>query len=521
MAKQKDEYGNDATGLGVTTARGGISYVSASLLRSLFVFLVLIILVRLLHPEYYGFYTIAISFYGVIEIIGYFGIGTALRKRLPEAKSMQEKHHIITGAYIITGIMGVALAIVAFLVSSYIASAAYHNTALTLLLEIASITVIADTLYNVGVSTLLGLAKNAYAAVSNVSYAAVSLVMSPALVLLGYGVAGALWGNLIGFAAAMFLSFYYIVKSIGFTFKMPSTGTLRYLMGFSLPVFISNLANTGATNIGTLYLGIFSSAAIVGNYGAAFKLGSYVSVILSATTFVLLPAFSHALSKEKLSKRIGDIFNGSLYYSSLLLFPLAAYAISVASPLTRLLFSSAYSTSSLYFAVISGGLVFSFIGMYAGTLMIGHGSVKRYMVYQLIIAVVQLAVMVAIVPSLKAVGTLIAFFVLDPLLTNVLFTSFLVKKFHFRISFGPMLRVLSASVIVGVLLIAATIFLHQSRISVLTNAVILLLLYPPLLALCKGIDAKSLAFIRRVVHRMLFVEPILQKLCSYTQLFIR
>ncbi len=521
MAGQAEEMGSEVTGLGVATAKGGVSYVSASLVRSLFIFLLLVILVRLLQPAYYGFYTIAISFYAIIEIIGYFGIGTALRKRLPESETDVQKAHVVNGAYLITSLMGVILAVIAFLLSNYIAVTYYNNTALTLLLEIASITVISDTLYNVGVSTLLGLGKNGHAAISNVSYAAVNLVVSPALVLLGFGVAGALIGNLVAFTFAMFLSLFYIIRAIGFRFHMPSKPMMKYLMQFSLPVFVSNAANIGATNFGVLFLGIFASAAMVGNYGAAFKLGSFVTVILSATTFVLLPAFSHAFSKENLSKRIGDIFNGSLYYSVLMLLPMVAYAVSVSTPLTALLFSSAYHSSGLYFAAIASGLVLGVIGLYSGTLMIGHGSVKRFMLYQLLVVAIELVSMAILVPRFNATGLLFAFYLIGPIASNIIYTKFLFDRFSFKIEIWPILRVLCASVVIAVLLYIMSVLLHQSKVLILLNGIVLVLLYPPLLALFGGAKRKNIEFVRKVGDRMHLIKPLVDRFCSYSEFFIK
>ncbi len=521
MATKKPSKSSEVTELGVSTAKGGIYYISSSLLRGFFLFLVLIALVRLLSPNDYGLYTIAVAFYGVIEIIGYFGIGTALRKRLPESNDDSKRSHVISGAYLISGSMGIVLAAVAYLLSGYIAAHVYSNVALTQLFEIASITILADTLYNVGVSGLLGLGKNSGAGISNVSYAFANLIISPTLVILGYGVMGALIGNLVAYGLGAAISFIYILRSMHLKLRLPDYEMIRYLMYFSLPVFISNLANAGVTNFGILFLGAYVTATVVGGFGAAYKLASFISIIMAALTFVLLPAFSQMFSSERMAKRISDIYNGSLYYSLLLMLPLLAYIISVSYPLIALLFSYTYSYTSLYFAVIAVGLALAIIGNFAGTLMIGHGSVGKYMLYELAVTVITLATMFALVPSIGALGLLISFYVITPIVTNIIYARYLFSKFSFKIDYGPLIKILVASVVLCVVLYGVSILLHQSRISVLINGVVALLIFPPILAFFRGAEKSNIEFARKVGSRMPFVKPVIDMYIGYCEHFIR
>jgi hypothetical protein len=72
-----------------------------------------------------------------------------------------------------------------------------------------------------------------------------------------------------------------------------------------------------------------------------------------------------------------------------------------------------------------------------------------------------------------------------------------------------------------VILSGATMLLHQSRVSLLTNLLLLVLLYPPLLALLGGIKKKNLEFIRRVSYRVRGVDWLVSMLVAYTEKFVK
>ena len=529
MAKTTGRTKKHLTEFGVGTARGGISYIFGSLVRAFALFLLLIILARLLNPMLFGLYTLAIAFYGIIEVIAYFGIGTALRKRIPEAKKNEEIMAIITGGYIYSVAIGIVLAIVGFALSNYIAVNIYNNPAVGYLLQIASITVIVDVLFNVGTSSLVGLIRNRDAAVSNVIYSISSLVFSPLLFLLGYGVAGALIGLLIGYVVGAAISFWYLLKSISFKFVMPTRKIIDELTYFSIPVFVSNMSNIGATNFGILFfgaslsvaLGASASASILGNYGAAYKLGSFATVILSSATFVLLPAFSHAFVNKKLSKRISAVYNGSLYYTMLFLLAAVAYAISVSVPLNALLFSYNYNSAPVYFAIIATGIAIGVIGTYAGTLLIGRGNVRRFMFYQVIVAAVEIASMILLIPSLGAIGLLISFYVIGPILSDILYSYVLAKKFSISLRIMPLVRLFAASAFLCLILLGVTLLLHQSRFTIAINAVIALLIYPPILVLFKAVKKENLEFLMQISNKMHVIEVPAKHFISYTMRFVK
>jgi O-antigen/teichoic acid export membrane protein len=312
-----------------------------------------------------------------------------------------------------------------------------------------------------------------------------------------------------------------MIKHLGVGFVRPSKKDIKAVSVFSYPVMASNIAAQGALNLAVLVIGAVAITSVVGNYGAAYKLARLVDLTITAATFILLGAFSSALSKKRLAGRIGSIYNNSIYYTAIFLFPVVAYGIANAKPLIRLLFSASYTSAPLFFSVMIAGMAVGIIGTYAGTLMISSGDTKKFMKYQLGAIAVQLALLLLLAPLFKAAGALIALFVITPVVLDMIYIRALKRRFHFSHSFAPLIRVASAAIVTGIVMAAIAIALHQRLLSLAPNIVVLVLVFPPLLAAFKGISPRNLEFIRDTGRRLRQLHYITDWLAGYTYRFIK
>ena len=509
--------------LGVSTAKSGTIYLLGEIGTSIISVILLIFLARYLQPSDFGLYSIAISFAAVLYIAQNFGIGTAFRKMLPEMKkdSKLMVSRLLTSGYVVAIPIATAIAVAGVLISGTIATSVYNNQALALALELAAVSELLAVIFNLLQAVLVGMGRVAEATVSNAAYSALYLVGSVALVLLGYGIVGAVAGMLIGLAAGSAVGAAYTAKYVGAKPAAPTREDIRKVSEFSYPVMASNIAAQGALNLAVLVIGVVAVASVVGNYGAAYRLARLVDLTITAVTFILLGAFSRAFSREKLAERLGAIYNNSIYYTAIFLFPLVAYGIANARPLTRLLFSASYTTAPVFFSVMIGGMAAGIIGVYAGTLMISSGRTKKFMKYQLGAIAIQVALLLVLAPLFKATGALIALFVITPVALDIIYVRALKHQFSFGHSFGPLARVTAASIIAGIAMYAISFAMHQRLLSLVPNAIVLVLLFPPLLAVFKGVSAKNLEFINNTGRRLRQLHYVTGWFVGYTSRFVK
>ncbi len=522
MPLDETTEGEDVEELGVSAAKGGGIFVSSKIITSVITAILLIFLTRFLKPADYGTYTIIIAFSTILGMGGNFGIGTALRKKIPEFRYGSERIlEVINNGYFVALILALAITAVGIAASGSIATYIYHNPGMTGPLIVASVTVLLTVLFNVTIAVLVGLNKIKEAAFSNIIYGISQAAIVMLLVILGYGIFGAVLGIAISLAIGSIISIAYLERNIVYKVMKPKIDGIRELTAFSTPLIISNISVVGTTSLAIAFLGIFASASLVGSYGAAFKLGRLVEVLLTSTTFVLLPAFASALKNEHLSKRIEGIFNNSIYYMLLLLLPLVAYLVSIAKPLTDVLFSSAYAGASLYFSIIIIGLTIGTIGSFAGTLIISFGDTKKFMVYQGVTVIAEVVAMLVLIPYIKVFGALIALFVAGPLILDVLYIKALSKQFSITQKWRSLVRITVPAIITFAVMFIISYALHENIVTMAINLAVLVLLYPPLIALSRGINGRNIKFLKMVSKRFGRLESTLNALIRYTELFIK
>ncbi|HUC39145.1 MAG TPA: oligosaccharide flippase family protein [Candidatus Acidoferrum sp.] len=521
MAYNSNNELGEVQELGVSAARMGTIYLMGEIATSVVVLVLLIFLARYLQPSSYGLYTIAVAFAGVLGIAQTFGIGTAYRKMLPEIRNGNKLRisKILTSGYVIALPAALAIAIIGVLISGLIAASVYHNPGLTLALQIAAVSELFVVLFNLTQGVLVGLGKVVEATIANTIYSVMYLVGSVLFVLMGYGVAGAVAGMLIGLVFGSAVGFIYMLKQIGFGIASPDKKDIKSIGSFSAPIMASYVAMQGALNLAVLVLGVVAIASVVGNYGAAYKLARFVDLTITATTFILIGTFSSALSRKKTAEKIGTIYNKSIYYTTIFLLPIVAYGVACATPLIKLLFSSSYATAPLYFSVMIVGMALGIIGSYAGTLIIGSGDTKKFMKYQLGATAMQIILLVLLAPLFKVAGVLIALFVITPIVLDILYMKALEKQFKFKHKFGEIIRVALASAIVGIVMFGIAMLMHQRILSLVVDGIVALLLFPPLLVYIKGVSKENLEFIRKTGARLSQLHYIVDAIVRYAYLF--
>jgi O-antigen/teichoic acid export membrane protein len=505
---------------GISAAKGTLIYTMGQIIGSAAVLLLLIILARLLKPVDFGLYAIAVAFYTLLSIGGHFGMGTALRKRLPQIlgkKDMVAK--MISNAYAVALATGLVVSIAAVLASGLIARNVYHDPALEGTLALAAMLVFFYALFNITLAALVAVDKIKEGTVMYLVYAFVQLFSSVALVMAGYGILGAIIGLGIGLIIPSIIGLFWIAGYINFRFQMPDKATAKSLMGFSAPVVASNVAVQAPPNLAILLLGIFTTAALVGNYNAAYKFGNFVGVFLISNSFILLPFFARAFSDKNLSGKIGRIYNGSIYYTLLLLLPLLIYFVSVSQPLIYLLFSRAYAAAPLYFAVIALGTAMGIVSIYAGNLIISYGDTKKFMKYQLLAVALQIILLAVLTPMLKAYGVLLALFIVSPIMIDFMYINALHRQFSFRQDFGQIFRIILPALILMALLYGVAVYMHQSDWALLVNLAGTALLFPPLAVLFGGIKTENVNLIRDISKSIRMGKPA-GILIRYVELFI-
>ncbi len=501
------------------TARNSVVYTGGQIASSLVVFVALVAFARLLRPQLFGLFTVVIAFYTLLALVGNFAIGTAIRKKLPERRGRGGARSLIINAYAAALLLSVAVAALGALFSGYAAANIYHQPSISVPLAIASLLVVFWTLFNVTISVLVSLDRVLETVVMDIVYSLLYLGVGVAAVMLGYGIVGALAGLAVGIVAATLVGFAYLPRWVLSGSPRPDGSEIRGIVRFSTPAFISNMALRGIASFGVLFLALFVGSALVGNYNAAYTVGSFVAVVITSFSYVLLPAFSDITFRRIPPSRIGSAFDRSVHLTTLFLAPIVVFLASVAKPLISLFFSASYSHAPLYLSLIAAGSAIGLVWNYASTLMLGSGDLRRFIRYQAAAALVELASVLILTPLFHVVGMIVGLFLISQVAIDVMYIFALERKFGFRPRvLAPSMAALSALAVFA-LLYTVSYVLGGGYATIAVNLALTLLLYPPLAAAFGGVSARELGFLTELVGRRALARPALY-LIRYAGLFV-
>jgi O-antigen/teichoic acid export membrane protein len=520
VAAAKSWQSGEGKDLGTRTARSGAVYVTGQVLGSIAILALFAVLARLFSVTNWGLYSIVIAFYTLFSTLGNFTIGTAMRKKLVELNDRAAKRAMLSNAYIATIAISTVLAVAGVAVSGYVAGTLYHQPGLAHVFMLAAALVWFWALFNLTMASLVALDRAKEGAIIDMIYSYVQLAAAPALVLLGYGIMGAVAGLGIGIVVATAIGLLFVTRAVGWPGLHFDLKQTKSILSFAAPVYLSSLVAQGVYSFALLFAAGFVTAAVVGNYNIGYEMGGGVGIIISTTAFVLLPAFSKVASRDSVGAHIGPSLNRSVYYTLLFLAPIVAYIVSVSTPLVFILFSHKYVYAPLYLSLVAVGLAIGVIWNYASTMLLGMGAVRKFLRYQLLAAAIELALLFVLTPVFKIIGMIVGVFIIFQAIMDIIYILEFKRSVSYRPEFGKPARVAAASVLLFALLYAVSSALSFGYIALLTNVALVFLVYPPLLAALNGITAADIEFLRGAFGAGRVAAP-LSRILDYTAVFVR
>lgn len=521
MERSRTKSARQGLAVGGKTARMASYIMIAKLLSFLMVGAAFLIIVRLLGPDVYGIYTIAIAAAGLFGALGSLGIATALTKFVPEYKEKRDRRMVnktVADGAAVLFIIGAAFAIVTFLLSGFLAGS-MHNPEYAPVIQVASLVVLFSTLFNAMSSVLVGLGDGQQYTMTIVAMTATQAGLSIVLALLGWGAYAPLVGLILGYVVglAFALAFIYLRNSVSMV--RPSLQGMKDLVKFSWPIGASGVMGSAATNLVPIILGMFATSFVLGNFGAVSKVSTLMDIATGSIGMALLPSFASSFARGESKKSVGKYYAYSVHFSFVLLAPVIIAAIMLATPVSITAFSGVYSLTPDYIRVFALGLLVSIFGIYTSQLLISANKVRKLIKYTIALTAVQLALIPVMIPLLGGMGAVLLLYLLTPIATDVLFISAIKKDFGIGLWFGKLARAMAANAAMALILVPVLLYLGNSYVSIIAAAALIFIAYPPLIALTRGLNGKDLQIMRNVMRGMPVLGHVIGGLVLYASRF--
>ena len=519
-------------GIGVKAARIIYPLFIGQVFGIIFTALTFIVVARLLGPASYGLYTFAFGFSALVNGFLAFGVGPYFSSNLARLAYKKDGEGImdtLNSGYVIAGAMGVVLTIFGVAVSGPIAAVFVKVGISPLVLMLASGTIISSILNTLGISALIGLSRAGLSAVVNILVDIMQLALSVALAL-AFGVAGAVAAMLIGYAIGAAIGAYLVYRVVSKRFKFriyfPPIKRIGEVFSVVWPLGATNFLNTGMQNFSILFLGLYVSTAVLGNYGAASRGLALLSAMYLSIGSGLLPIFATAKAMG-LSDGINATYNKIIRFTMIIMLPVIVYVGAFAAPGLYLLVGAEYTLAPFYLALIAAGTMIGLFGTYMNQLLISGGKTFSVLRINFVSALIQLVLMVALVPYYKVVGAIIAIFFIGNMVEAALFARDARLLLGLKLEFRKLLLLYAGNIALGLAFVAASLAAGVAAMPLGISAgyaaalacgiVAFVIFYPAILVAFRVIDKGDISGARGAMQKLGKVSAVFDPLLDYSE----
>ena len=283
---------------------------------------------------------------------------------------------------------------------------------------------------------------------------------------------------------------------------------------------ISSIFGSIVNNFSVLYLSFFFLPSVVGLYGIASKIGIYIDLVTGSISAILIPMFSAALASREISKKLGNLYNYSIYFGLLFAMPIVVYVSIFSHAMVISVFTSTYKGSSIYMALIGIGILVGLLASYASSLAISSGHIREVFEYGILISLAELLSFLVLIPFFGVTGLIISIYYIGSIIANILYLHFVSKKLHLKIQIN-LSRLVASNIVLALLLLPIAIPNIRATYQLLLGLIVLFFIYPALLGLFKAISNKELELLRKIVIKLPIFGNWLNALIIYAEIFQR
>ena len=321
----------DLIDLGEKAALGGYHLFVGNTISTLLLAVNAIIIARLLGPDGYGVYSISLVvptlFVGLVD----FGVGSALiqfsAKLRAEGKDREAAIVIGTGLFF-EFIVSTVASVLCFFLSDVTTKYIINRPELSFYLRAISVLILLQTISSMLASVFIGFERMEANSLMMIASSLVKVIVSPLLVIVGFGIFGALVAHVLYSVAMVTTGFMFMKKyKIEYLQLRIDYLTLKTIFKYSLPIYFANLIRfTFFTQYQTIILAFFATNVEVGNFQVITLFTTAMRIIIFPFDS-LFPSFAKSRTNMEGLKRL---FKRSVKYAALLIVP-ASLAISILS----------------------------------------------------------------------------------------------------------------------------------------------------------------------------------------------
>lgn len=355
------------------SVRGSFFLFLGNMSSTLVVAFTSILVARLLGPEDYGLYSLALIASSFLTVLSDLGISPALSRfsaRFHSRGRDQKVVGLVKAGMIFKFIFPLLLSLVLLLLSENIATWVLGRPGIGFLIRLTAFYLVGQAVFMTLNSIFIGLDKTENTALMMNIQAVTKAVSSLLLIILGMGIMGAILGAGLGFLLAAAIGVTVLLLRLYPSLNIHNGGEnvdffqgLRLMILYGMPLYLSTLILTLLSQYQSFILAQFVSNVEIGNYTIAINFSILITLLSYPIGTSLFPAFSK-VSIDEDRRMVEKMFKLSVKYTSLLVIP-ASLAVAVFSKeLVYTLYGSQFQLAPTYLALYVLTFLCTGLGMF-------------------------------------------------------------------------------------------------------------------------------------------------------------
>ncbi|MEM1797454.1 MAG: oligosaccharide flippase family protein [Zestosphaera sp.] len=494
---RSDELSEEFEKVLVRTSRDAFVVFVGNFLSTLFLAVSAIIVARLLQPENYGIYSVSLLVSSVLLLFTDFGIDSALVKYVSKFNALRKeeivKEVVFKGLVLKLFVVSV-VSVVNYLFAFELSTTLAERPELAYYVSLTSILTFSTALMNSFLAIMTALGRMKLRSFVMIMQSLTKLLLSPLLVLLGFGVLGALLGHIASYVVSCVAGF---VVMLGYVkLKKPRENIVRSydLVRFGLPLYLSGLLSVVLQRFQYVMLARIATNAELGNMQAANQFISLITLTIAPFSITLFPVFS-SLEVRGAWREINELLNNVLKYMSIFTVQVALMIGVFSQDVIRLIYGRLYVTAPLYLTLMSVGYVYAPFTVTLSALLSGLGRTKDLLYSSAIQLLIMMPVSYLLISSAGPEGYAIALSLTGlPVLTYLLLVS---RELNVSVSWRSLTKIYVISLL-SVLIATPTQHLVENYIiRLFTELLISIITYITLLVFANSISWRDYEILKK------------------------
>lgn len=508
------------------TARGSIAILQGNILSTGISAVAAILIIRLLGPDSYGVYTAVFFIPAIFQLFSGVGITSAVTRytALHLSKGEADDAALVAHssmAFVV--IVGLCLASAGYFLAPFLSQALLSRGSLTKYVQIASLFILAETVSNCSVSTLVGWGSMRSVGLLYISQAVAKLAIAPALIFLGFGIYGAVIGQVASYAAEGLLgvSCVYLKKVRGHPNLWRRVfQEIKTMLPYGLPIYLGGLVSGAASRYLTIVLALAASNILIGYYGAALNFVGALSIISASFTTVLFRSFT---TLDGLGADLGRAFNYGVRYVSYVLTPFLFFLLGAAEPLILVVLTASYEQATPVLQLFA----IAYLPLLFGQAVIApffNGTGKsRFTLFSSVINAIALVAALQVFVAGMGLGVYGVVYSLG--VSGVAETIFglavSIKRLGARLSFGSLAGIILSGCISTGLMSLIPPIAHIALLNLVFDASVFAFVYLSAVPLLRGLDLGDIGRLHASISRSGAIGAPLRMILAYERSLLR